>query len=139
MSTNVLSIPDFVNLSHAEARQHYKALTVAGYLTEAAERADAYETAHKLSVRPTAAEIEAANRAAQFAPTMGASGSGHGFGWVLFTVGVVMIIAGFVMDGTVEGSSLYERVNNIGLMNVKTMLATAGSGFVVAGAIFAKR
>ncbi len=69
---------------------------------------------------------------------------GYGaFGWALIAVGLGLIAWAFSIAPSVSvadyGTLGIDRVNNTGLMNQKLMLTITGSGFLVAGSIFACR
>ena len=56
------------------------------------------------------------------------------FGSLCVIVGLGAMGWGFFMDGSVPSSGdLFERVNNIGLMNMKDALVTAGGALFVGG------
>lgn len=63
------------------------------------------------------------------------------FGWLLFVVGLGLIAWAFGMDPSVASPGggefgFGDRINNLGLLQQKQMLCTAGAGFLVAGAVF---
>ncbi|MDP1617303.1 hypothetical protein [Phenylobacterium sp.] len=75
------------------------------------------------------------------------------FGWTLFAVGLGLVAWAFTIDPSVsvrDAARLMEmpggglpmaetRVNNIGLLMRQALLCICGSGFMVAGAVFACR
>jgi hypothetical protein len=60
-------------------------------------------------------------------------------GWLILLIGAGLILAGFLMEGTVSNYSTYSsRIGstyNIGLLNIKDMLVVAGGATQITGAI----
>lgn len=57
------------------------------------------------------------------------------FGWLVLVSGAVLTIAGFAIDPAVPAGDT--AVNNIGLLNTKASLITAGGATAIVGAILA--
>lgn len=58
-------------------------------------------------------------------------------GWILMVVGLGLCAWGFFFDPSVESSSGFDRINNLGLMQTQMMIFNGGGFVAVAGAAFA--
>ena len=58
-------------------------------------------------------------------------------GWVLFTVGCIMMWNGFVYDPTVPSEDGFRHTYNIGEINIKSTYTNTGGFLAICGAIFA--
>lgn len=71
---------------------------------------------------------------------IGGSQSLKFFGWLLFTIGSVMLLAGLAYDPTVSSGTLdVERTYNIGEISNKSTYTNTGGFLAVCGAIFITR
>lgn len=60
----------------------------------------------------------------------------QGIGIAALVLGALMLLFGLFGDTTVSGSDGLGRVHNLGLLGARAAAVTAGSGLIVAGAVF---